>query len=182
MRGSREREKEEEWRMERKGQRPVGRSDVKVRRLGRDPVRTRLGRGSGKLRLWFSDGKRKGDSDVRGRREKRERKEGAARGSSVVQLAGRAAVVEARRWSRGARGAPLLGAGRARKAGTLGVRSWLQAREGGGCGLLVIWVARKSRELVGGCRWKGVDLRWMVVGSVGKTRRRPGGLAAAGRI
>ena len=29
---------------------------------------------------------------------------------------------------------------------------------------------------------EGADLRWMVVGSVGKTRRRPGGLAAAGGI
>ena len=58
----------------------------------------------------------------------------------------------------------------------------MQAREGGGCDLLVVWVARKSRELVGGCGWKGVDLRWMVVGLVGKTRRRPGGLAATGRI
>ena len=33
-------------------------------------------------------------------------------------------------------------------------------------------------EITGGGR-REVDLRWMVVGSLGKTRRRPGGLAAA---
>ena len=41
------------------------------------------------------------------------------------------------------------------ESGDTRVRSWLQAREGGGCGLLVIWVARKSRELVGGYSWRG---------------------------
>ena len=39
-------------------------------------------------------------------------------------------------------------------------------------------LARRSQEVVGGCGWREINLRWMVVGSVGKTRRRPGGLAA----
>ena len=42
-----------------------------------------------------------------------------------------------------------------------------------------IWATRKTREVVGG--WlEGGGSGWMVVGSVRKPRRRPGGLAMAG--
>ena len=54
--------------------------------------------------------------------------------------------------------------------------SWIEEGSGWcGCGLLGIFGGAGN---TGGGR-REVDLRWMVVGSLGKTRRRPGGLAAA---